>query len=378
MVVRQATPQSRRTPTSDWPARLDAAVLGGGIRTHYQPIVDLARGTVVGYEGLARFGLGPSPVAWFEAALALGRTAELEAAAIRAAFAGRAALPPNTFLTVNVGPDVLEHPAIREVLNDQGDLGGVVIELTEHARVDSYLALEPTLERLRSAGAIFALDDAGSGYAGFQHLLQIRPEIIKLDRSLVASVDRNEAKRSLVEMLGAFASRMDAWLLAEGVETQAELETLARLGVPLAQGYYLARPGGPWPEVSDLTCRQLRSLASRSREPTLSSLVESARTAPDATSAVEAFGRDSAGLVVVLDGHGRPVATVEARGLLPSVRDTSLHVSVDTPIAEAAQRAIKRPGGHHFHPIVCTDDSGRFVGLVHMERVLEFLAAQAG
>jgi EAL domain-containing protein (putative c-di-GMP-specific phosphodiesterase class I) len=354
---------------------LDAATRDGGILTHYQPIVDLARGTVVGYEGLARFGPGPSPVDWFDAALALGRTPELEAAAVRAAFVGRPALPRNTFLTVNVGPDVLEHPAVREVLSDQGDLAGVVIELTEHARVESYLALEPSLERLRSAGAIFALDDAGSGYAGLQHLLQIRPEIVKLDRALVESVNRDEAKRSLVEMLGTFASRMDAWLLAEGVETQAELETMARLGVPLAQGYYLARPGGPWPEVSGPTCRRLRSLASRSREPTLSSLLENASTAPDATSAAEVFGRDSVDLVVVLDPRGRPVATVEARGLMTSVRNTSLHVNVDTPIAEAAQRAIKRPDGHRFHPIVCTDDRGRFVGLVHMERVLEFLAA---
>ncbi len=363
----------------DWPALLDAAVRGGGMLTHYQPIVDLARGSVVGYEALARFGVGPSTVDWFEAALALGRTPELEAAALRAAFADRPTLPADTFLTVNIGPDVLEHPAVDEVLRDQGDLSGVVIELTEHARVDSYLALTPTLERLRAAGAIFALDDAGSGYSGLQHLLQIRPEIIKLDRSLVESVNRDEAKRSLVEMLGAFASRTDAWLLAEGVETLAELETVARLGVPLAQGYYLARPGAAWPTVSDLICRQLRSFASRSREPTLGSLVQSAPTARDPATAAEMLGRGGADLVVVLDGHGRPVATVGSRGLLSSIRDTSLLVSVDTPIAEAAQRAIKRPDGHRFHPIVCTDGAGRFVGVVHMERILEFLAtAQAG
>jgi EAL domain-containing protein (putative c-di-GMP-specific phosphodiesterase class I) len=388
VVVRQGGPADRLR-VLDWPELLDAALLEGGIETHYQPIVDLVRGVVVGYEGLARFtphspggpAVAPSsapPVAWFEAALTLGRVPELEAAAIRAAFAGRTALPINTFLTVNVGPDVLEHPAIREVLSDQGDLGGVVIELTEHARVDSYLALEPSLERWRSAGAMFALDDAGSGYAGFQHLLQIRPEIIKLDRALVASVDRDEGKRSLVEMLGAFAGRIDAWLLAEGVETLQELETVARLGVPLAQGYYLARPGPAWPQVSDVTGRHLRSLASPSEEPTLSSLIESARTASDAASAAEVFRADDCDLVVVLDAHGRPVATVGERGLLSNVRVTSLQVSVDTLVADAARRAMQRPDEHRFHPIVCTDDTGRFMGLVRMERVLEFLAAQAG
>ncbi len=387
MVVRQAGPTDRRT-VPDWPALIDAAVLEGGIETHYQPIVDLVRGSVVGYEGLARFTPGRSsgspagasssapPIAWFEAAITLGRVAELEAAAVRTAFAGRAALPRNTFLTVNVGPDVLEHPAIREVLSDQGDLGGVVIELTEHARVDSYLALEPSLERWRSAGAMFALDDAGSGYAGFQHLLQIRPEIIKLDRALVASVDRDEGKRSLVEMLGEFASRIDAWLLAEGVETLPELETLARLGVPLAQGYYLARPGPPWARVSGRTGQHLRSLASPSREATLRSMIESARTAPDAASAAVEFGAGDCDVVVVLDGHGRPVSTFGARGLLSNVRVTSLQVSADTPVADAARRAMQRPDEHRFHPIVCTDDTGRFTGLVRMERVLDFLAAQ--
>jgi EAL domain-containing protein (putative c-di-GMP-specific phosphodiesterase class I) len=353
---------------------LDTAVHADGIRTHYQPIVDLARGAVVGYEGLARFAPGAPPFAYFEAAAALGRVGELEAAAIRSALSGRPTLPRNTFLTVNVGPDVLEHPAIVEVLTGQGGLGGVVIELTEHARVDSYLALEPSLARLRSAGAMIAVDDAGSGYAGLQHLLQIRPEIIKLDRALVASVDRDEAKRSLVAMLGTFASRMDAWLLAEGVETLAELETMARLGVPLAQGYYLARPGVAWPEVSELTCRRLRSFAAGSREPTLRALVEDGTTADDAASAAAAFAAGDVDIVVVLNAHGRPVATQEAAGLLSSVRDSSLQVSVDTSVAEAAQRAITRPREHRFHPIVCTDDLGRFVGLVRMERIVEFLA----
>jgi EAL domain-containing protein (putative c-di-GMP-specific phosphodiesterase class I) len=374
VVVAQERTDSPLPALSDWSVLLDAAVHTGGIRTHYQPIVDLARGAVVGYEGLARFAPGASPLAYFEAAAALGRVAELEVAAIRSAFTGRPTLPRNTFLTVNVGPDVLEHPAVVEALTSQGSLGGVVIELTEHARVESYLALEPALRRLRSAGAMIAIDDAGSGYAGLQHLLQIRPEIIKLDRALVAAVDRDEAKRSLVAMLGTFASRMDAWLLAEGVETLAELETVARLGVPLAQGYYLARPGAVWPRVSDLTSRRLRSFASRSEGPTLRSLVENACTARDTAAAAEAFAEDDVDIVVVLNPHGRPVATLGATGLLSSVRDSSLQVSVDTPVAEAAQRAITRPREHHFHPIVCTDDVGRFVGLVRMERVVEFLS----
>ena len=350
------------------------------MRTHYQPIVDLARGSVVGYEGLARFpeGSPTDPSEWFEAARTLGCSAELEAAAIRSALRRRPDLPTNTFLTLNVGPDVLEHPLVRDVLDAEGALDGLVIELTEHARIDSYLDLEPALHRLRSAGAMIAIDDAGSGYAGLQHLLGLRPDIIKLDRALVACVDRDEAKRSLIEMLGAFASRMDAWLLAEGVETLAELETLAHLGVPLAQGYYLARAGEPWPQLSALTGELLRGFAARSRQPTLRSLVESAQTAFNPSDAASAFASDSVDIVVMLDKHGRPVATLEPAGLLESLRDSNLQVNVDTAVAQAAQRAVTRPAGHRFQPLVCTDDAGRFVGVVRIERILDFLAAATG
>ena len=107
----------------------------------------------------------------------------------------------------------------------------MVIELTEHERIDSYAALEPALDRLRAAGALLAIDDAGAGYAGLQHVLSLRPDIIKLDRALVEGLDRDEAKRTLVEMIGTLAGRLDAWLLAEGIETGEELDVLDRARV---------------------------------------------------------------------------------------------------------------------------------------------------
>lgn len=371
---------SRQVPDVGWPALIDVAVGPGGVRSHYQPVVDLARGTVVGYEALARFvpGGDQGPEHWFGAARYLGRLAELEAAALRAAFADRQDVPPDTFLAVNIGPDVLAHPLVREVLEDQGSLAGVVIELTEHARVDSYLLLEPSLNRLRSSGALIAIDDAGSGYSGLQHLLSIRPDVIKLDYSLVTGLDRDEAKRSLIEMVGTFASRVNAWVLAEGVETHSELEALARLGVPLAQGYYLGRPSEPWVEVADHIRDHLLSLATPGTGPTLRSLVESARTAFSASHAATAFAHDEVDIVVVLDRHGRPVATLEPRGLLQAVHDTNLQINLDTPVAQAAHRAITRSEGHRFDPLVCVDNAGRFVGLVRIERLLDFLATAAG
>ena len=189
----------------------------------------MARGTVVGYEALARFTGYPvrDPETWFAAARRHEVLPALEAVALRTALAARSELPGNTFLTVNLGPDVIDSPEVREVLAAQPGLSGVVVELTEHARVDSYASLEPAIDRLRTAGALIAIDDAGSGYAGLQHLLSLRPEFLKLDRGLVAGLDRDEAKRTLVEMVGLLASRLDAWLLAEGVETREELDCLS-------------------------------------------------------------------------------------------------------------------------------------------------------
>jgi hypothetical protein len=85
-----------------------------------------------------------------------------------------------------------------------------VVELTEQTPIDSYVELEPDLNQLRAAGALIAIDDAGAGYAGLRHLLALRPSLIKIDRELIQDVDRDEAKRALISMLGTFASRVDA------------------------------------------------------------------------------------------------------------------------------------------------------------------------
>ena len=188
---------------------LARAVSGEGLSSQYQPIIDVERGTVVGFEALARFRDYPvcDSETWFAAAREHGQLARLAAAALRSALRSRDSLPANSFLTVNLGPDVLDDPEVREALTSQQTLAGLVVELTEHARVDSYAALEPAIERLRSAGAMLAIDDAGSGYAGLTHLLSLRPDIVKLDRVLVSGLQRDEAKRTLVEMMGVLAGR---------------------------------------------------------------------------------------------------------------------------------------------------------------------------
>jgi EAL domain-containing protein (putative c-di-GMP-specific phosphodiesterase class I) len=353
---------------------LQSASSGAGLSSVFQPIVDTRRGTIVGYEALARFdGYGESdPEAWFAAARRYGSAEELEVAALRSALAARSALPRNCFLTVNVSPDLLTSPGVRRVWQAEGDLSGLIVELTEQAPVESYLALEPDLHRLRAAGALIAVDDAGSGYAGLGHLLALRPALIKLDRALVRDVDRDEARRALVEMIGTFASRIDAWLLAEGVERVGELDTLVGLGVPLVQGYCLARPAPMWAGIDGGVRLRLAARQTREEKRTVRDLVEPAPAVAHIGEASAAFRAD-AGLasVVIIDMQHRPLAVLESDASHLGVASPGLRVNLDTGIAEALQRAMTRERGNRFEPLLATDNAGRFVGLVRLERMIE-------
>ena len=119
----------------------------------------------------------------------------------------------------------------------------IVLEITEHVRVADYERLHRALDRLRVNGFRVAVDDAGAGFAGLQHILRLRPDIIKLDLSLTQGIDVDPIRRALGLSLVGFARDIGAALIAEGIETAAELDVLRGLGVRWGQGYYLARPG---------------------------------------------------------------------------------------------------------------------------------------
>ena len=248
----------------------DAAVQAwrppGMLRMDFQPIVDTDRGTVVGYESLARFSGPPDagPDCWFALARAAGVGAELEAHALGTALEARSALPANCFLSVNVGPEALLSAPVAAVFAAAGDLRGVVVEITEQTAVDNYCALSDAIAPVRAAGALLAVDDAGAGFASLKHITVLRPDFVKVDRDLIAGIDADETKAAVVEALGMFTSRLDSWLVAEGVETIAELDRLLSLRVPLAQGYGLGRPQpamGPADPDAVALCRRRRSVA---------------------------------------------------------------------------------------------------------------------
>jgi EAL domain-containing protein (putative c-di-GMP-specific phosphodiesterase class I) len=227
------------TEDTDWPEMLRTAAEGAGLRAVYQPIIDLTRGAVVGYEALTRFVGYPirNPEPWFAAAHTHGRSAELQATALRTALSERPGLPPGCFLAVNVSPDVLHHRAVQRVWADEGTLEGLVIDLTAPHTHATDLATD--LDRLRAAGALIAVHHTGDDLTG---LATLRPAMIKIDRALI----HDETNRTRLHLTRTFAAHIDAALLAHGIENQQELETVSTLDIPLAQGYHLGRPSRPW------------------------------------------------------------------------------------------------------------------------------------
>jgi EAL domain-containing protein (putative c-di-GMP-specific phosphodiesterase class I)/DNA-binding NarL/FixJ family response regulator len=222
----------------------------GALSMVFQPICTLGGGDPVGVEALARFRGPPvrGPERWFEEAETVGLRRELELAAIKAAVAELDRLPAGLYLSVNASPETLRSAALRKLLA-RTDGERIVVELTEHARIDDYKGVNGALARIRELGVRLAIDDAGAGFASLRHILRLAPEIIKLDRTLIDQIETDRSRQALAAGLISFASRIDATIIAEGIERSAEVEALLNLGVSYGQGFFFAKPA-PLAELS--------------------------------------------------------------------------------------------------------------------------------
>jgi EAL domain-containing protein (putative c-di-GMP-specific phosphodiesterase class I) len=211
-----------------------------------QPIVSLVDGSTLGFELLARTKIQCStgPDQWLEHASYLGVRTELELACLQAA-GDRGAPPGDVRIFVNLSARTLLDPRVDDVLNR---LPPRVIEITEHEPVSDYQELRRRLQTWSAASTMLAIDDVGAGYSSMSHVLQLHPQFIKIDRSLVHKAHRDPNKLAVLRGLVGFARQCGVTSLAEGVETSEELNALRAVGVDLVQGYLLARPGDGWPE----------------------------------------------------------------------------------------------------------------------------------
>lgn len=223
--------------------RLHDAMSADQYHIVYQPIVNVAQHKIVGYEALTRFQAEPArpPDAWFNEAAEVSLQEELELATIRKALQGLSQFPEGSYMSLNASPATILQPSLGALLRNY-PLERLMLEVTEHTSVDDYAQIVAALKPLRDAGLKLAVDDAGAGYASFRHILRLQPDVIKLDISLIRQIDSDTGCRALASALIRFADETGSKIVAEGVETMAELQALRKLEVNNAQGFLLGRP----------------------------------------------------------------------------------------------------------------------------------------
>ncbi|MBD9477501.1 EAL domain-containing protein [Pseudoxanthomonas sp. PXM02] len=244
--LRKGQSERERQQSKEGRARLEAVLEDDQLAAALQPIVRLEDGKVVGYEALARFPVeyDMSTGRWFEEAARHGMSIQLELAAARVALAHMKRIPADAYLAINASPETVCSDELKTMLKDH-DPHRLVLEITEHTPVEDYSRLNACLSALQALGVRIAVDDTGAGFSSLRHVLRLAPDIIKLDFTLVREVDQRPRMQALIGALLTFARGTQAELVAEGVETPEQLETLRQLGVPYAQGYHLGYPQVP-------------------------------------------------------------------------------------------------------------------------------------
>lgn len=233
--------QARRSEIED---RLSPVIATGGPVVVLQPIVDLATGARVGAEALSRFPAdwGKAPDICFAEAhsIGLGHVLELLALERAAEHLDRV----GGYVAMNISPATLLTPECGDLLA-RLPLSRVLLELSEHDQVEDYAALTAALAPHRTHGLRLAIDDVGAGFSSLRHIVVTAPDVIKIDRSIVAGLDEDPVLSKLVQSLVEFGHGCRVSVVAEGVETSGEAAALRALGVDFGQGWHYGRPGPP-------------------------------------------------------------------------------------------------------------------------------------
>jgi len=224
--------------------RIERTLTGDGFSIVFQPIFSLLTGRVVGSEVLSRFEDWPQrePDYWFAEAASVGLGSALELLAIERALAMLPDMPEPLRMGINAGPATFGSSELLALLSASTP-SRIIVELTEHVGIEDYPGLRRASKALRGIGCRVALDDTGTGFASLSLLLEVAPELIKLDREMTRDIDSDPVRRALARALVAFGKEVGAEVVAEGIETAAELAVLIGLGIGYGQGFHLARPG---------------------------------------------------------------------------------------------------------------------------------------
>lgn len=374
----------------------------------YQPIVNLSTGEIMGFEALSR---GPAdsplhyPLELFRVAVEHGKLLVLEQICREAAVSHLTGLGRNQRLFLNMNAEVIKDPdfrggltktiVIRQGLNPEQ----VTFELTERTAITDFDSFSKSLNHYRTQGYSIAIDDAGAGYSSLQSIAELRPNYIKLDRSIVHDVDKDPLKQAMLDAMTGLAAVIHSKVIAEGIETADELAILISKRVHYGQGFFLARPGFPPPEISPEVLEmiaeynfqdvQSKSRARKGLGVSIGEIVEQVPAIQPSTvvSAVEdIFTREQTSGIVIVEGD-RPVGLLMKNKLYyqlgtnygislyyrrPVERVMDKHpliVKAELPLETVSQMAMSRKDSHLYDFIIVVKDEV-FIGVVSIMSLL--------
>lgn len=377
---------------------------GTGIEIHFQPIVHLTDGEILGYESLVRGSRTTrlkTPDDLFRAMGDAGRTTEFEGTCLRTGVRSwaRLGIPGRLFINFSAIAlmDAMKRVPIHSVAHYFRRMGvapqAVVIEVTEHDRVPDLPGFLDAARQLREYGVRFALDDFGDGLSSLRLWSELRPEIVKIDKYFINNIHQEAVKVQTLRGLMHFAQLFGTKLVAEGIETVDELKVLKDLGIDYGQGYFLGRPTLtpsteiPAEAMAMIRAREIAILPEMSRvadgEFTMDRLVETVAPVSPATTVDELaglFARAEALRALAVVEHDRPVGLVNRESFLnryakPYFREvfgrkSCLTVANMSPLMldrntglEGATQVLTSTDQHYLTEGFIVTDGDRYLGL---------------
>lgn len=384
-------------------------IVNGRLRTQFQPIVNLNSGRIAGYEALIR-GDSDSPIRRPGEMLHIAERSQMiswfDMACLEQCFSKASEQGLRHPLFINIEAEGLEAIHLHSSSLAERALkygihpDQVVVEITERQALGDFPRLIEGIKHLKDQGFRFAVDDAGAGYNSLEIIVELKPDYVKVDRRLVAGIDTNGTKRGLIASLVRYSRQIGTSVLGEGIETQAELETMIDLGVNYAQGYLLARPSNTFDGISKdlrkqiVTRSESRNSMQIGRSRTLSSMIHAGTTitiSNSVSTARKIFIKDSnLASIVVLRETGMPHGVILREDVdLTKKLENSIQVPLDSLMKTDIlcvdesllvidlPKIISRRGGISLdRDIVVVNIHGEFTGVIPMRDVLETLSTQ--
>ncbi|MZP28991.1 EAL domain-containing protein [Heliobacterium undosum] len=408
--LKEATAMAKGHSDAKWSRRvweLKEAMALRRFRVVYQPLMNLEKGEIIGYEALCR---GPadshfaSPGVLFPLAEKAGLLYPLERQIRQKAVAECGELLRNQLLFLNISPSVVKDPEFaqgntRRLIAEYGlRPQNIVFEITERTAIQDFSSFRRTLQHYREQGFRVAVDDAGAGYSSLQAIAELQPDFIKIDMSLVRDIDTSSIKQALMETFVTFGRKIGAKIVAEGIETEKELRFLCQIGVDIGQGFFIGRPApkgeGPSPEsIAVLSEKKIRGRAEPLHAVTVGSLVEEYQALqkdrptreamkhfqrhPDCNSLVIVDGEMPVGLVMrdkmyshLANQYG--VALYSDRPVSLVMDQDPLIVDSATRLEKVSQMATSRQLQRLYDHIIVTHENG-CLGLVSIRTLLDHM-----